>query len=74
MISPLHIDDGGFVTVVLILEGGKYWIIGTRVGDTEDICSVDSLGPNWNPYVINEGNNVNHFRFEAVHLQKGDMM
>ena len=73
-ISPFHVDSEGFGTVVTVLEGSKYWIVATRVGDHDQICSVDSLGPNWCPYFINEGDNANRFRFEAVHLQKGDML
>lgn len=70
----MHIDTEGFGTLVVVLEGRKYWIIGTRIGDDEDICCVDSLGPNWDPYVVNQGDNVSRYRFEAVHLQKGDML
>jgi hypothetical protein len=73
-ISPFHIDSDGFGTVVVVLSGSKYWIVATQVGEYENICSVDSLGPNWNPYFFNDGDNINHFRFEAVHLQKGDML
>ena len=73
-ISSMHVNTEGFLTLVLVLEGSKYWIVGTQIGDNEDICSVDSLGPNWDPYLINEGSNSGRYRFEAVHLQKGDMM
>lgn len=73
-ISSLHIDCEGFGTVVVVLEGSKYWIIATRFGDEEDICSSDSLGPNWDPYLVNQGNNLSQYRFEAVHLRKGDML
>lgn len=73
-VSPFHIDSDGFGTCVVVLEGAKYWIVATRLGEHENICSVDSLGPAWNPYFINDGDNVNLFRFEAVHLQKGDML
>jgi hypothetical protein len=73
-ISSFHVDSDGFGTVVSVLEGSKYWIVATRFGEHDNICSVDSLGPHWNPYFINEGDNAKHFRFEAVHLQKGDML
>ena len=73
-ISSMHIDAEGFAMLIVVLEGSKYWIVATRVGDDEDICSVDSLGPNWDPYHVNEGNNASRYRFEAVHLQKGDML
>ena len=73
-ISPFHIDSDGLATVVVVLEGSKYWILATRLGDEDTISSVDSLGPEWNPYFVNEGENANGFRFEAVHLQKGDML
>jgi hypothetical protein len=73
-ISSMHVDAEGFATLVLVLEGSKYWIVATQIGDNEDICSIDSLGPNWNPYHINERSNDGRYQFEAVHLQKGDMM
>ena len=73
-ISPFHMDSDGFGTVVTVLEGSKYWIVATRFGEYDTVCSVDSLGPDWSPYFINEGDNANHFSFEAVHLQKGDML
>jgi hypothetical protein len=73
-ISPFHVDPDGLATVVVVLEGSKYWIIATRLGNEESISTVDSLGPDWHPYYINEGDNINRFRFEAVHLQKGDML
>jgi hypothetical protein len=73
-ISPFHIDSDGFGTVVVVLEGSKYWVVATRVGEDENICNVDSLGPSWNPYLINDGDSTKRFRFEAVHLQKGDML
>jgi len=73
-VSPFHIDSEGLGTVVVVLEGSKYWVVATKFGEQEKICSVDSLGPNWDPYFINEGDNVDHFRFEGVHLQKGDML
>jgi hypothetical protein len=70
--NQLHAE--GFATLVLVLKGSKYWIVVTQIGDNEDICSIDSLTPNWDPYHINEGSNDGHYQFEAVHLQKGDMM
>ena len=73
-ISPVHIDSDGLATVVVVLEGSKYWIVATRIEERESICAADSLGPNWNPYCINDGDKINRFRFEAVHLQKGDML
>ena len=73
-ISPFHVDSEGFATVVAVLEGSKYWIVATRIGEDDNICSVDSLGPTWDPYLLNDGDNVNRFRFEAVHLSKGDML
>jgi hypothetical protein len=73
-ISPFHVDSDGLGTVVVVLEGSKYWILATRLGDGDTISSIDSLGPRWNPYYVNDGENVNLFRFEAVHLQKGDML
>lgn len=73
-ISPFHIDPDGLGTVVVVLEGSKYWIVATQFGEHENICTVDSLGPDWNPYYINDGDKINRFRFEAVHLQKGDML
>jgi len=73
-ISPFHMDSDGLGTAVVVLEGSKYWILATRLGDNDMISSVDSLGPSWNPYLVNEGENANRFRFEAVHLQKGDML
>lgn len=73
-ISPFHVDSDGLCTVVVVLEGSKYWIVATRMGDQDRISSVNSLGPDWSPYYINDGGNIDHFRFEAVHLQKGDML
>ena len=73
-ISPFHVDSVGLGTVVVVLEGSKYWIVITRMGDHEIISSVDSLGPGWNPYFINNGDNVKHFFYEGVHLQKGNML
>jgi hypothetical protein len=73
-ISPFHVDSDGLATVVVVLEGSKYWIVATRVGNEESISTVNSLGPDWNPYHINDGADIDQFRFEAVHLQKGDML
>jgi hypothetical protein len=73
-ISPLHADSVGLGTVVVVLEGSKYWIVVTRMGEHDIICSVDSLGPDWNPYLVNDGDNGKRFRFEGIHLQKGDML
>jgi hypothetical protein len=73
-ISPFHVDSVGLGTAVVVLEGSKYWILITRMGERDIICSVDSLGPGWNPYFFNDGDNVKHFRFEGVHLRKGDML
>lgn len=73
-ISPFHIDSVGLGTVVVVLEGSKYWILITELGEHHIIHSVDSLGPGWNPYFINDGDNIKRFRFEGVHLQKGDML
>ena len=73
-ISPFHVDSAGLGTVVVVLEGSKYWIVMTRMGDDEIISSVDSLGPRWNPYFVNDEDNIKRFRFEGVHLQKGDML
>jgi hypothetical protein len=73
-VSPFHVDSAGLGTAVVVLEGSKYWIVMTRMGEQDTICSIDSLGPGWNPYVVNDGDNVKGFRFEGVHLQKGDML
>lgn len=73
-ISSLHVDSDGLGTAVVVLEGSKYWIVATRIGEQDIISSIDSLGPNWTPYLVNEGENANRFRFEGVHLNKGDML
>jgi hypothetical protein len=73
-ISPFHIDSEGFGTVVSVLEGAKYWIVATRFGGSDTVSSVDSLGPEWHPYFLNDGNDGQRFRFEGIHLQKGDML
>jgi hypothetical protein len=73
-VSPFHADSVGLGTAVVVLEGSKYWIVITRMGDRDIISSVDCLGPSWNPYFVNDGDNVKRFRFEGVHLQKGDML
>jgi hypothetical protein len=73
-ISPFHMDTAGMGTVVVVVEGRKYWIVATRLGEHDTIRSVDSLGPDWSPYLMNDGDNVKRFRFEGVHLQKGDML
>jgi hypothetical protein len=73
-ISSMHVNAEGFTTFVLVLEGSKYWVVVAQIGDDEDICSIDSLSPNWDPYHINEGSNDGRYQFEAVHLQEGDMM
>jgi hypothetical protein len=72
--SPLHMDSDGLGTAIVVLEGSKYWIVATRFGEHDTICTVDSLGPKWHPYFVNEGDNAKRFRFEGVHLQKGDML
>ena len=73
-ISQFHVDAEGMGTAIVVLEGSKYWIVATRFGEDENISSVDSLGPSWHAYSINEGDNIDRFCFEAVHLQKGDML
>ena len=73
-ISQFHVDAEGMGTAIVVLEGSKYWILATKFGEDKNISSVDSLGPSWHAYSINEGENVDRFRFEAVHLQKGDML
>jgi hypothetical protein len=73
-VSPFHVDSVGFGTAVVVLEGSKYWVVISRMGEHDMICSVDSLGPDWNPYCVIEGDKAKHFRFEGVHLQKGDML
>ena len=73
-ISPSHVDSVGLGTVVVVLEGSKYWIMVTKLGEHDMICSVDSLGPDWNPYLLNDGDSIKRFRFEGVHIQKGDML
>jgi len=73
-ISPFHVDSDGLCTVVVVLEGSKYWIVATRLGDQDNLSNVDSLGPDWEPYCVNDGDKIERFSFEAVHLQKGDML
>ena len=73
-ISPFHMDSEGFATVIVVLEGSKYWIVATPIGEHDNLCTVDSLGRDWDPYSFNVGNNVDRFRFEAIHLTKGDML
>jgi hypothetical protein len=73
-ISSFHMDYKGLAAVVVILKGSKYWILVTQIGDDEDTRSADSLGPDWDPYFLNVGNNVNCFHFKAVHLWTSDML
>lgn len=73
-ISPFHMDSAGFGTMAVVLEGSKYWIVVTRMGEHDTISSVDSLGPGWTPYFASDGDEAKHFSFEGVHLQKGDML
>ena len=65
-------DSDGLGTAVVVLEGTKYWIIATP---TEEIrYKANTLPSDWHPYYINDGQKMDGFRFEAVHLQKGDML
>lgn len=73
-VSPFHVDAEGLNTVVMVLDGEKYWIVIVEFGEDDAICAVHSLGPTWNPYTINDGDNARRFRFEAVLLRKGDML
>jgi hypothetical protein len=73
-ISSIHMDCEGLGTVVIVLEGRKYWVVATEIGGDEDVSSVDALGPQWDPYVFNNGKDLSGYRFEAVHLTKGDML
>ena len=73
-VSPFHVDGEGLGTALVVLEGQKYWIMATRIREDERVTSIDSLRPAWNPYYLNEGDNANCFCFEAIHLQKGDML
>ena len=73
-VSPFHLDSEGLGTVVVVLKGSKYWIVISGFEGDHQICSADSLGPAWDPYFVNEGDNAKRFRFEGVHLQKGDML
>ena len=69
----MHIDYEGLGTVI-ILEGSKYWIVMTRIREQEIICSLDSLGLSWNPYVVNDRDKADGYHFEGIHLQKGDVL
>lgn len=73
-VSPFHVDSVGLGTVVVVLEGSKYWIVITRMGEHDIISSVDSLGTGWDPYFFKDEEKAKRFRFEGVHLQKGDML
>ena len=68
-VSPFHVDSIGFGTAVVILEGSKYWIVMTQMGERPSICSVDSLGPGWNSYFLNKGDKAKNFHFKGLHLQ-----
>ena len=74
VISPFHIDSDGLGTVVIVLEGSKYWILATWSGERENLGSINSLWPAWCPYYFNKGDDIDKFHFKAVHLQKGDML
>jgi hypothetical protein len=71
-ISPFHVDSDGLGTAVVVLEGTKYWIIATPA--EENRYKVDTLPSDWHPYYVNNGQKMDGFRLEAVHLQKGDML
>lgn len=73
-ISPFHVDSDGLGTVITVHMGSKYWVFATQIGGHESLCSVDSVGGTWDPYIINEGDNVQRFRLEGVHLREGDMV
>ena len=73
-ISPLHTDSDGLGTLIVVLNGSKYWILMMRFGEHEINCSVNSLRPKWDPYFVNNGNNADQYCFEGVYLQKGDML
>jgi hypothetical protein len=72
-ISPIHLDSEGCATLILVLEGSKYWIVATKIDGKDDISSANSLGPDWDPYILNK-EDLHGYQFEAVHLRKGDMM
>ena len=67
-------DPESLATVIVVLKGSKYWILATQTKEDDNICSTNSLGPDWNPYILNVGDNVDLFHFEVIHLQKGDML
>jgi len=71
-ISPFHVDSDGLGTAVVVLEGTKYWIIATPPEDIR--YKVNTLPADWHPYYLNDGQKLEDFRFEAVHLRKGDML
>jgi hypothetical protein len=60
--------------MVVILEGSKYWVLAIQIGEDDNLCLAKSLGPQWEPYLPNVGDNMNCFHFEVVHLQKGDLL
>jgi hypothetical protein len=65
-ISSMHVDTEGVATLVLVLEESKYWTVATQIGDNKDICSIDSLSPNWDPTTLMRGamivvTNLRHF-------------
>jgi hypothetical protein len=54
-ISSMHVDTEGFATSVLVLEGSKYWIIATQIGDHEDIAPLTLLAPTGIPTTLMRG-------------------
>ena len=46
-VSPFHVDSSGLGITLIVLEGNKYWIVMTQMGEHDTICSVDTLGPGW---------------------------
>ena len=67
-------DSDGLGTLIVVLNGSKYWILMMRFGEHEIVCSINSLRPKWDPYFVNNWNNADQYCFEGVHLQKGDML
>jgi hypothetical protein len=74
-----HIDADGFLTIVIIMAGAKYWVIGypkrNRTSDSSigDIGSINALGPADRPYITSDvGDDI--WDHEGVLLLPGDTL
>lgn len=68
VVSRIHFDTGGLATATMVLEGGKYWVLGEPIDGVRSVDNTTTGCYFWDDCVNSS------LQWEGLSLRKNDVL